>query len=177
MFKKILVAVNDSEYADKAADLAVDMAKVHGAELVAVHVTTFKPLTKEEMRLGEAEYADEVIRDLDVDSTLQYRGRIGGAAERIFRRHGGAGLRIHLAMGQQLMDALHSRAMAKGVSKMEPVITDGDPAESILRVAKEHGADLIVIGSRGMSEIKGLLSGSVSQKVMRLAECPCLVVH
>jgi nucleotide-binding universal stress UspA family protein len=50
------------------------------------------------------------------------------------------------------------------------------PAESIVDVANARQADLIVIGSRGLGALGGLLLGSQSHKVISLARCPVLVV-
>ncbi len=52
----------------------------------------------------------------------------------------------------------------------------GHPAEVIIRIAEDDGYDLIVMGSRGMSEIKSFLLGSVSDKVSHHAHCPVLIV-
>jgi nucleotide-binding universal stress UspA family protein len=50
------------------------------------------------------------------------------------------------------------------------------PAHEVVEVARETGADLIVVGSRGLSAIGGLLLGSVAQRLLHLAPCPVLVV-
>jgi nucleotide-binding universal stress UspA family protein len=55
--------------------------------------------------------------------------------------------------------------------------TPGNEAEHITGLAEELGADLIVIGSRGLSGMKRLLMGSVSESVMRHAHCPVLVMR
>lgn len=52
----------------------------------------------------------------------------------------------------------------------------GDPAEVVLRVAREVGASLIVLGTRGRSGLGRLLMGSVAEQVVRAAECPVLTV-
>jgi nucleotide-binding universal stress UspA family protein len=52
----------------------------------------------------------------------------------------------------------------------------GSPAESIARSAEQEQADLLVIGSRGVTEFQPLVLGSVSRKVLMLAPCPVLVV-
>jgi Universal stress protein UspA and related nucleotide-binding proteins len=52
----------------------------------------------------------------------------------------------------------------------------GHPAECILRLAEEEKADLIVIGSRGLSAFKSFLLGSVSDRVVHHAACPVMVV-
>lgn len=54
---------------------------------------------------------------------------------------------------------------------------EGDPAEVILDVAKEQDADLIVIGSRGLSGVQRFLLGSVSAKVSEHASCSVLIVR
>jgi nucleotide-binding universal stress UspA family protein len=62
----------------------------------------------------------------------------------------------------------------------ERVITEvqvGEPAEEIVDLARTEHVDLIVMGSRGLSPIKELLLGSVSDKVLRTAPCPVLVVR
>lgn len=53
----------------------------------------------------------------------------------------------------------------------------GKPAEEILALAEEVGAHLILIGSRGRTGLKRVLMGSVSEKVVREALCPVLVVR
>ena len=98
-------------------------------------------------------------------------------ARQMLARYGDAGLKIRTAVGQQYLDEVHGRAMEKGVRHCEPVIAEGDPAESILRTAREHGADLIVLGTRGLGKIRELLVGSVSHKVTHLADQPCLLVR
>lgn len=52
----------------------------------------------------------------------------------------------------------------------------GDPAEVVLRVAREIGASLIVLGTRGRTGLGRLLMGSVAEQVVRAAECPVLTV-
>jgi nucleotide-binding universal stress UspA family protein len=56
-------------------------------------------------------------------------------------------------------------------------IVDGQPQEAILRAAAEVGADLIVLGRRGMNQIKRTLVGGTSEKVAGLASAPVLIVH
>lgn len=51
-----------------------------------------------------------------------------------------------------------------------------DVADGITDIAQEEGADIIVLGSRGLSGIRGMLLGSVSSKVLQEAHCPVLVI-
>lgn len=56
-------------------------------------------------------------------------------------------------------------------------ILEGDPASAILEVAKVRNSDVIVMGSRGLGRLAGLLLGSTSQKVVSHAPCPVLIVR
>jgi|SRR5690625_2460604 len=52
----------------------------------------------------------------------------------------------------------------------------GDASEEIIDYATEHGVDLIIIGSRGLGAVKGMLLGSVSYRVVQYAECHVLII-
>jgi nucleotide-binding universal stress UspA family protein len=56
-------------------------------------------------------------------------------------------------------------------------LLEGPPAEAILRVAEARRADLIIMGTRGLGGLRGVLLGSVSHKVIQSASCPVLVVR
>lgn len=68
------------------------------------------------------------------------------------------------------------RLTAAGV-EAELVPAVGDPADAIVEVAKEHGADLIVVGSRGLGFLERLLGQSVSESVAHQAPCDVLIVR
>ncbi|MBD2210803.1 universal stress protein [Calothrix sp. FACHB-156] len=55
-------------------------------------------------------------------------------------------------------------------------LVNGDPAEEIIRLANIYNADLIVIGSRGLTGMKRIVLGSVSIQVVEEASCSVLVV-
>lgn len=54
---------------------------------------------------------------------------------------------------------------------------EGDPAEMIIEVANTRASDMIIMGSRGLGKLAGLLLGSTSQKVVAYAHCPVLIVR
>ena len=58
----------------------------------------------------------------------------------------------------------------------ETFLETGSPAVMILDFKEKLSADLIVMGSRGLGLVKGVLLGSVSQYIMEQADCPVLVV-
>lgn len=67
-------------------------------------------------------------------------------------------------------------AKAAGVDHVDTMVRTGPPARTIVHVAEEIGADTIVMGSRGLGDLEGLLLGSVSHKVTTLAKCTCVTV-
>lgn len=60
--------------------------------------------------------------------------------------------------------------------KPEAAVTLGEPASTITRFALEKGANLIVIGTRGRGQSKGVVMGGVCRKVINSAPCPVTVV-
>jgi nucleotide-binding universal stress UspA family protein len=56
-------------------------------------------------------------------------------------------------------------------------LIEGDAAEAIIEVAKTRDSSVIVMGSRGVGRLAGLVLGSTSQKVVSLASCPVLIVR
>lgn len=61
--------------------------------------------------------------------------------------------------------------------KVDEDLLEGPAAEAILSVAGTRKADLIIMGSRGMGSLKGMVFGSVSTKVSHYAACPVMVVR
>ena len=59
----------------------------------------------------------------------------------------------------------------------EKIVLNTSTAEGIIETAEDLKCDLIIMGSRGRSEIEGLLLGSVTHKVLTLAKIPVLVVR
>lgn len=109
-----------------------------------------------------------VVQSLPQDRTLA----LGGAA--ITVHDTGAALE---RIGGQLMDAARQLAAEHGCPVAGTKLVAGDPAMQIVARAKEIEADMIVMGSRGLSDLTGLLVGSVSHKVIHLAPCTCVSVR
>lgn len=68
------------------------------------------------------------------------------------------------------------RRMSSEGHESEMVVPYGDPAHLVLTMAAQHGADLIVLGTRGNTGLKRLLLGSVARNVLTHAHCSVLVV-
>lgn len=77
--------------------------------------------------------------------------------------------------GEQLVESVRSQFRKNGIACRGTVVR-GIPAYAVAQCAHNWGADMIIMGSRGLSDWKGLLVGSTSREVMQLSECPTLVV-
>jgi nucleotide-binding universal stress UspA family protein len=69
------------------------------------------------------------------------------------------------------------KAVGKLPCEIHTELIEGPSAEAIIKVATTRKSDVIVIGSRGMGTLAGLLLGSTSQKVVAHAPCPVLIVR
>jgi nucleotide-binding universal stress UspA family protein len=176
MIRRVLIALDGTDHAKRAMDLACEMASRFDAELIAVHVIPDKSISQAERRMAEAEFRSEGAKDFNVtpltgagsDARLQSEGLVARAAETQGR--------LRWAVGKRLMSDARARAEGKAVQKVRTITRAGDPAREILSVAGEEHADIIIMGRRGLGNLAGLLLGSVSHKVAQLAECACLTV-
>jgi nucleotide-binding universal stress UspA family protein len=77
--------------------------------------------------------------------------------------------------GRKLADEALARLRELGAAGSIAVV-DERPTESLLRVASEHGAQMIVVGTQGEGPISGALLGSVPYKLVHRSPVPVLVV-
>jgi nucleotide-binding universal stress UspA family protein len=80
------------------------------------------------------------------------------------------------AAGQQQQQPALLQLRDRGVDCEGHVVSD-DPATAILDVAEREGADLVVVGSRGLGEVRRFIRGSVSARVALHAPMSVLIVH
>jgi nucleotide-binding universal stress UspA family protein len=80
---------------------------------------------------------------------------------------------------QSLVDGVVRELNDAGVKATGSAVSAraGSAAPALLDAAKAFGADVIVMGTRGLSDFAGLLLGSIAHKVIHHAECPVLVVR
>ena len=78
--------------------------------------------------------------------------------------------------GQIVLDEAKD-LLGESTFEVREELLEGPEADSILNFAKNSHSDIIVMGTRGMGALKGLLLGSVSRKVLHFSACPVLVVH
>ena len=70
-----------------------------------------------------------------------------------------------------------AEAAREGGVEAETYARQGDPADAILDVAEEQGADLIVVGNKGMTGARRFLLGSVPNRVSHHAPCSVLIIR
>lgn len=74
---------------------------------------------------------------------------------------------------QEILDK--TKGLFPEEAKVETMLRFGETAEAICEVAKD-GFDLVIMGSRGMNPLSGLMLGSVSTRVIHYSPCPVLIV-
>ncbi|MFW9966865.1 MAG: universal stress protein [Candidatus Thorarchaeota archaeon] len=139
--KTVLVAVDGSEYSNKAVRYACAIGPSLGAEVILLHVVP--------MLVSATPYHDTVS-----DQPFLALQKVG---EEILANAG------RLASG---LDC-----------EVTELISHGDPANKIVDIACEREVELIIMGSRGVSGIKRLFVGSISDKVVNHAPCPVMIVR
>ncbi|HEX8963934.1 MAG TPA: universal stress protein [Rhodocyclaceae bacterium] len=75
------------------------------------------------------------------------------------------------------VEAALETARAAGAEATGRVVTNGKAHEAILAAARDAGADLVVIGRRGLGRFEHALLGSTSEQVASRAGCPVLIIH
>jgi nucleotide-binding universal stress UspA family protein len=73
------------------------------------------------------------------------------------------------------VEELEQKVAAQGI-EVEAHVTPRYPSEAVTDLAKEIGADLIVMGTRGATGLKHIFLGSVAERTLRIAPCPVLTV-
>ena len=163
-FKHLLVPIDFSEPANNALRYAIDEAVLHRAKVTLLHVLPADTQTDVHYVTGAPLPGPEGGFDLLAG------GRVGGSAPvappEIVRRD-------RSAEAQTQLRDLVANAF-KGPWEVE--VAMGHPADAIVRVAQERGADLIVMSTHGRTGLQHVLLGSVAEKVVRLAPGPVLTV-
>ena len=75
------------------------------------------------------------------------------------------------------LESASGTAKQEGLGDVQTYPREGDPADAILDVAEEMGADLIIVGNKGMTGAKRFLLGSVPNKVSHHAPCGVMIVR
>jgi universal stress protein A len=77
---------------------------------------------------------------------------------------------------QQSLDERRASRVPATVN-VRTLVTIGDPAHEVARIAEEEGVDLIVVASHGATGWRHRLFGSVAEKIVRMAKCAVLTIY
>ena len=176
MFSHIVVAIDGSAHAARALETALALTRQFSGELTLVHVLTHDHPDEALERMVEVEHLDGGSRP-GGGGAVQDGSRIADTlAKHGMGRSGDREARLIAIIGDQIVQRAQAKAKAAGVKSVNGRVLTGDYANEILRVAEEVNADVIVMGRRGLSTLKGFMTGSVSHKVSQRAECSVLTV-
>ncbi len=174
MFNKILCSTDGSDHSNRALNLAIDLAKKYDALLVILHVPHRSENIDALQRFAEVEHLSQHV-NTEIQRLQSRDDRIDLAAGSAFQ-DSGISPRLLIEVGQHIIDGAKGHAEQKGLDNVDARLESGDPADSILRCVDEENIDCVVMGSRGLSNLKGLFLGSVSHKVANRAPCTCITV-
>ena len=147
--KKILVPTDFSKAAQTATEVARDIAKKAGSELILLHVI-------EEATGGSFNVEGEAKYGGDVEDKLFTMALIKKAKKQ--------------------MEALTSSAMFNGV-KVKSELKIGTPFHGMRTIITEKKVDLVVMGTAGQTKVEEMIIGTNTEKVVRHAKCPVLTVQ
>jgi nucleotide-binding universal stress UspA family protein len=159
--QKIVIPIDYSDYSVSALQWGASLAQKYGAQLLVLHVI---PKAVEEVYPHGARSIHPMAS--------YYEGMVPGSRPFIVQP-------IIIDLQEQAHMQLSSFATPH-LREMHPVqvkVAVGKPAAEILRVAREEGADLIVMGTHGRTGLRHLLLGSVAEAVTRHAPCPVFTLR
>jgi len=151
IIKKILVAVDGSEHAERALDYALDLAEKCGAEVTILTVVPpiVFPMVSEDPDVAPLYAATEIDR---------INERMRSSFEKV------------------LEESLTGAKGKKPSLKVSTRLAEGHPADKIVRMSEEESFDLIVMGSRGLHGISEFVLGSTTHRVADHCKKPLLII-
>lgn len=173
MFKHILVATDGSKGGNRALDTAAELAKQFGAKVTVTHVLLHSRAAQQLSRMAETEQlVKAATRSLPELNNAP--GNLPAAMKALSSKVSNS--QLVAVVGDLIAERAATRIKKAGVKNVVTSVPQGDYAEEILKAAEAAGADAIVVGRRGLGTLRGLLQGSVSQKITALAPCTVITV-
>lgn len=160
---RVVVGVDGSKPGQKALAFAVDEARMRSAALEIVHVRAGSRQGARPTQGIESEYASAEAFRAAVELEQEQRDE----AERHARQ--GA---------ENLLNQVVNEVDVDGVDVEKTILVDRRPARRLVELVNSRDdVEMLVVGSRGLGELSGLLLGSVSQACVTHARVPVTVVH
>jgi nucleotide-binding universal stress UspA family protein len=152
MIKKILIGIDESTYADRAAKYGFDLAETFGAQVGLVHI--IEPVAMPMTTSGTDEILGTPMQNLNInDQEL---------------------IKVQNEVSEKILARIATKY--EGKAQITQFNEYGSTGEGIIACGKEYKADLIVLGTHHRSGLDRLLTGSVAEYVVRHSEIPVLVV-
>ncbi len=149
MFTKILFPTDFSEKSNHAMKTVMKLKEAGTETVVALHCVDVREVN--------------TMADMEGFSSLNYDSIVVEINNKLKKR------------AAERLSNIVKELKALGF-EVEERLLEGIPFKEILRVAEKEGIDLIVLGSTGKGLLSEMLLGSTSEKVVREAKCPVLVV-
>ena len=152
LFSKILVPLDGSEHSLKALEEAVQIAKKFSGNVTLIHVYSVQPIMMPEpSTMGSLSIP--IITGAEVSMMIEATKKLGN----------------------KILDDGEQSVKTSGI-RIEKILVEGHAVEEIVKVANQGNFDLMVIGARGVSHMREMLLGSVTDGVIHHARCPVLVM-
>jgi nucleotide-binding universal stress UspA family protein len=147
MFKKILLPLDGSEMADRGIASAVELARLHGSEIVLLRAT----------RPPQIWPSDTYVFNADAYRTIEEADNLNCSR---YLEEKAAKIRAQGCQGVQILPASQTQNVAHFIAEE----------------AERLHADLIILSSHGRKGMDRFIHGSVAENVARNAHCPVLLV-
>ena len=147
MYKKILLATDNSEQAEKAGEYAISMTKMGGADIIVLYVIDtyyLNALPQQDLR----EKLDEQFREEGKEAVEKFEKKI---------------------------EQEQCEGNCKNINLIT-MIKPGKPADVILKTAEKEGVDQIIMGKSGKHGIEKFILGDTAEKVVKESKIPVNVI-
>jgi nucleotide-binding universal stress UspA family protein len=149
--KKILIALDYNPTAQKVAESGFSIAQAMNAEVILMHVIS------DPVYYSSMEYSPIMGFNGFMDSAQWQLGNID-------------------SLKKATLHFLDKSRLHLGDKNIQTLIGEGEVAETILRSAKEHHADIIIMGSHSRKWLENILIGSVTEKVLHHTTIPLFII-
>lgn len=156
--RRILLVTDGSVHSQLAVDYLIKFSLPVGSDVRVMHVLPPKPVP--DLVTRSWPIGAEMVMPVPPPEIVEAAEKQAEGEER---------------EGKEILDQTLETLEVAGI-EADIVLTRGDSATEIIEYVKEHEIDLVVAGSRGLSQVKGWLLGSVSRKLVHYAGCSVLIV-
>lgn len=154
LFQKILVPLDGSEHSLKALEIAAQLAEKFSGKITLIHVysVSMQPVMMPEPSTSGS-LGMPILTNAEISRMIEATQKFGN----------------------RILDDGEQKVKTEKV-QVKKLLIEGHAVQEIVRLANEDRYDLIVIGARGISHVREILLGSVTDGVIHHARCPVLVI-